>query len=230
MSRAGRIFGPVSLNIGRRQLRSRFPLTQTRNLLTAATFNPPTQLSADNPTQVLPGLVEAAFAWGARGFKSANPPSHSVILISRDLLPSDNQVLLSSLSIVRQLSVTNTVVGIVDKVGIQGKGVSLLLASQDEGVTFETVKGTETELLRVGRWHAKDQEPDEEEPFDFDNVIASMKKGSQIKSVKSTGKEAIGKEFVLALGDGTTLQQQALEINQQYPTAEIVSSIPNKLT
>ena len=235
MSRAQRILGPVLLRSSRRQPLPKFSGTrqQTRRFLSAVTLSPPLvpsrQFLEGDVATVLPGLIEATFAWASVGFERTDPPSqpsHALILVGRNLLPTDRETLLNSLATVEQLKTVNAVVGAVDRVGYDGRGVCVLLASKEEGITFETIKGSQPELLRVGRWHAKDEEPEEDEPFDFDNVMTSIKKGAEVTTVEnngeSEGKAAIGKEFLLALGEAENLQKQAIQINQNYPTADIV--------
>jgi hypothetical protein len=225
MSKSLRRLKPV-INFSERHACKTFPgRSQIRQLLTAATLNSPSPSSKTHKykqSSILPDLVDATISWAAKDYKSSDPPSHAVVLIGRDLLSRDTKEFLESLSAAKQLRTLNAVIGVVDKVGVDANGVSVLLASSDEGVTFETAKGTETELLRVGRWHAKDQEAEDDEPLDFRNIMASIRKGTQITAVDGSGKEAIGSEFVFALGEADGLQRQAMEINQLFPTADIV--------
>lgn len=231
MLRSIRIFGPVLRKFTKHcsnvTSNGLFGPFNRRHLLTAATLNPPPlgpkSQKRERLAVQIPELVKAALSWASTTHKSSDPPTHALIILGRDLIPRAKQELLSLLRPVDQLNTLDSIIGVTDRVGKDGNGVSVLLASGKEGVTIETVRGEETEVLRVGKWHAKDEEDnDGGAPFDFDNILASIRKGAQLTASDGTGKQAIGNEFVFALGEAEGLQKQAIAINQHYPTADVV--------
>jgi hypothetical protein len=131
-------------------------------------------------------------------------------------------MLLQSLGKAKKLGGLNAVVAIVDTVGYGAKGVSVLLASKDVKVTVDALESVAKKPLRVGRWHAKDEETN----FftSFDEVLASMR-GE--KKEPATAEQS-NKGFAFVLGELDSLNTQATKINHLLPSADIVSSFSRR--
>jgi hypothetical protein len=155
------------------------PAGQRRTLLTAVT-NSPTILTkypedTQPPPTVLPALVDAAISWAAEPHTKEDPPSHAIILVHKGLIPQGRDELLDALGQSTLLGGLSALVGVVDTVGEGAKGVSVLLASKSEYVSID-MEGVQNEVLRVGKWHAKDVET--EETMNFDDILASIRGGT----------------------------------------------------
>jgi hypothetical protein len=202
---------------------SPFTRPQQRTLLTAVTNSPTllTQYGDDQPPpEVISTLVDAAFAWAEQGHRLKDPPTHAVVLVSKALIPRGKDELLQGLSKARRLAGINALIGVVDTVAEGAKGVSVLLASRKEGVQIETLTGVPPQELRVGRWHAKDR--DEKTPFNFDEVMASIRSGKSMKAVGKNPFENASKDFIFALGEMESMNKEAAKINSRYPSADVV--------
>lgn len=199
---------------------------QQRTLLTAVTNSPTllTQYGDDQPPpEVISTLVDAAFAWAEQGHRFKDPPTHAVVLVSKALIPRGKEEILQGLSKARRLAGINAVIGVVDTVAEGAKGVSVLLASRKEGVQIETLAGLPTKELRVGRWHAKDK--DEQAPFNFDEVMASIRGGESMRPVEKNPFENPANDFIFALGEMESMNKQAAKINSRYPSADVVCAL-----
>jgi hypothetical protein len=102
-------------------------------------------------------------------------------------------------------------------------GVSVLLASKSEGVNIELLESAKKEVLRVGKWHAKDKE--EDEPFNFENVIASMRTGNVVPEPVTPTSHSLGRDLVFVMGERDAIQDQTVTLNQRFPLADIVRYI-----
>ena len=202
----------------------RFPV-QCRTLLTAVTSSPSLLESPKSKPQ-LSVLVDSALEWASKDYTSNDPPSHAIVLIHKSFLPKGNESFLYALGESKQLCGLNSLVGVVDAVGEGAKGVSVLLASSSEGVIIDTLTGSKKEELRVGRWHAKDVETEDDEPMNFDDVMASIRgQASTMRpSVASISNE---REFVFAVGEMEGAQSQAENLGQMFPKADIVKYLLN---
>jgi hypothetical protein len=202
---------------------STFTRQQRRTLISAVTNSPAllTQYGDDQPPpEVISTLVDAAFAWAEQGHRSKDPPTHAVVLVSKALIPRGKEELLQGLSQARRLAGLNALIGVVDAVGEGAKGVSVFLATRQEGVQIETLTGLATKELRVGRWHAKDK--DEKTPFNFDQVMASIRGGESMRPVERNPFEKPSNDFIFALGEMESMNKQAAKINSRYPSADVV--------
>lgn len=192
-----------------------------RTLLTAVT-NSSAILDTHVDTQPSPAflssLVDVALSWALQGHKPDDPQSHAIILVHKSLLPSGKHELLQSLTQSPRLWGLNALIGAVDAVGDGAKGVSVLVASRSEGVTIDTLKGIENEVSRVGKWHAKDKEGDEDS-MDFEHILASIR-GGVVSAVPV--ESSSNRDFVFVLGEMESVQKQASAINRKYPHADIV--------
>jgi hypothetical protein len=197
------------------------PRDQSRTLVTAVTYSPRVTIADPRPppARVVGSLVDAALSWANVDHRSADPPSHAIILVSKELIPSGEVELVAALGRSEQLRGLDALVGVVDYMECGSKGASVLLASKSENVTIEQLSGVEEEVLRVGRWHAKDVE--EDGPFDFDNMIASIR-GTEAPTVVVEPKSSSKKELVFTIGEAKSIQDQISCIRQTYPNATIV--------
>jgi hypothetical protein len=170
------------------------------------------------PPSVLYGLVDAALAWASQAQKSDDPPSHAIILVNKSLIPKEKDKLLQALGQSTRLCGLNALVGVVDAVGEGATGVSVLLASRSEKVTIDTLISEKSEPLRVGKWHAKDEENDE--AMDFDSILSLVRGG---KAVEAVPQEPSSKQdLVFVIGEMEAVHNRAANINAKYPTADIV--------
>ena len=195
---------------------------QRRSLLTAVT-NSPRILNKytddiQPPPFVLTTVIDAGLSWVAQGHCPDDPPSHAIVLVNKSLIPRGKDELLQALHESTQLSGLNAVVAAVDSVGEGAKGVSVLLASQSEGITINSLEGIEKEEIRVGKWHAKDIEKDE--PVDFDTILASVRGQTTVEAAPSASRSKGSLVFVLGEMEG--MQSLASQINSNYPSADIV--------
>jgi len=208
--------------------RRRDAAEQCRTLLTAVTNSPMILTKFPEGTHPPPNafatLVDTAIAWAEQGHRHADPPTHAVVLVSKDLIPTGKDELLQGLGNSRRLPGLDSLIGIVDTVGEGAKGVSVLLASREERIIIDALAGLPPRELRVGRWHAKDTE--ENIPFNFADIIASIRGGPSVKPVETSSSPSDSREFIFALGDMETLSYEAARINLQYPSADIVSMFP----
>ena len=204
---------------------------QRRRLLTAVTASPSlleNSKSASSTPSFVATIVDAAITWASQKHKSTDPPSHAIVLINKTLLPEGKDQLAQALSESSKLSGLDALVGAVDSVGEGAKGVSVLLASCSESATIHTLRGPETDELRVGRWHAKDVE-EEEELIDFKDVLAKIRGESKVQPAIVTT-NPLGRGFVFALGEMEAVNRQAGAINQMFPSADIVLDLQSSLT
>src|SRR5208282_3005818 len=136
---------------------NRSTLEQRRALITAVTNSPAILNKYPDDTQppptILPTIVDAGLAWASQTHNIDDPPAHAIILISKALIPRGKDPLLEALSQSNGLCGLNALVGVVDTVGEGAKGISVLLASRSEEITIDTLKGVQSETLRVGKWH-----------------------------------------------------------------------------
>jgi hypothetical protein len=197
---------------------------QRRTLLTAVTSSPTILNKYPNDTQppprVLPTIVDVGLAWASQAHNENDPPTHAIILISKALIPRGRDELLQALGQSTRLCGLNALVGAVDTVGEGAKGVSVLLASRSEGITIDTLKGVQNEVLRVGKWHAKDVE--DGESMNFDDILASMRGEKSVSVAAAPADSSPTKDIVFVLGEMEAVQSQALAINEQYSSATIV--------
>jgi len=198
---------------------------QRRTLLTAVTNSPTilTKYPEDRqpPPTVLPALADAAISWAAEPHTKDDPPSHAIILVHKALIPQGRDELLDALGQSTRLGGLNALVGVVDTVGEGAKGVSVLLASKSEDVSIDTLEGVQNEVLRVGKWHAKDVET--EETMNFDDILASIRGGTnRSAAAPATGAPSSAGESVFVVGEMEALQTQAPLLNQRFPSANIV--------
>jgi len=203
-----------------------YGVAQHRTLLTAVT-NSPTILTkfpegAQPPPNVLATLVDAAIAWAEQGHRRIDPPTHAVVLVSKDFIPTGKDELLQGLSSSGRLPGLDSLVGVVDAVGEGAKGVSVLLASREEGVIIDTLVGLPPRELRVGGRHAQDTK--QSIPFNFADIMASIRGGPSDKPVGTSLGSSDSRDFIFALGVMETLSYEAARINLQYPSADFVSS------
>jgi hypothetical protein len=202
---------------------SPFRPRQQRTLLTAVTNSPAllTQYGDDQPPpEVISTLVDAAFAWAEQGHRARDPPTHAVVLVSKALIPRGKEELLQGLSKTRRLTGINALIGVVDAIGEGAKGVSVLLASRKEGVQIETLAGLPPQELRVGRRRAKDE--DENTPFNFDEIMASIRGRKSVKPVETNPFASAPRDFIFALGEIESMNNEASKINARYPSADVV--------
>lgn len=170
------------------------------------------------PPSVLSGLVDAALAWASQAQKSDDPPTHAIILVNKSLIPKEKDKLLQALGQSTRLCGLNALVGVVDAVGEGATGVSVLLASKSEGITIDTLVGRNIEALRVGKWHAKDEENDEQ--MDFDNILALVRREKPVEAVLP--EHSSTRDLVFVLGEMEAVHNQTTVINAKYPSADIV--------
>ena len=113
--------------------------------------------------------------------------------------------------------------GVVDSVGEGAKGVSVLLASRSEDVSIDILEGVQNEVLRVGKWHAKDVET--EDTTSFEDILASIRGGAHVSAATPTsGVRFSGADSVFVVGEIEAVQTQASLLNEKFPSADIVSS------
>jgi len=200
---------------------------QKRTLLTAVT-NSPTLLTkypkdTQPPPTVLPGLVDAAISWASESHTTEDPPSHAIILVHKALIPQGRDQLLDALGQSTRLVGLNALVGVVDTVGEGAKGVSVLLASKSENVSIDTPEGVQNEVLRVGKWHAKDVET--EDTTSFDDILASIRGGANVSAAMPvSGLNPSMEDSVFVVGEMETVQTRALFLNEKFPSVDIVNS------
>jgi hypothetical protein len=195
-----------------------------RTLITAIT-NSPTILNkypddTQPPPTILPTIVDAGLAWASQTHNTEDPPAYAIILISKALIPRGRDPLLEALGQSNRLCGLNALVGVVDTVGEGAKGVSVLLASRSEGITIDTLKGVQTEALRVGKWHEKDIE--KEECINFDDVLASIRGGATVPPVAARPNPSSTEDLVFVIGEMEAVNSQATTMNQKFPSADIV--------
>ena len=212
---------------------SKVCLGQRRPLLTAVTSSPKilTKYSDDiqPPATILPTIVDSGLAWASQKHNPDDPPAHAMILISKALIPRGKTELLGALGKSTRLCGLNALVGVVDTVGEGAKGVSVLLGSRSEAITIHTLDGLPIEALRVGKWHAKDEE--KSETIDFDHVLASMRgETASGTPIPARPDSSATKDLVFVLGEMEAVNNQATAINQKFPAANIVWSHYAELT
>jgi hypothetical protein len=197
---------------------------QRRTLITAVTSSPTILNKYPDDTQppptILPTIVDAGLAWASQTHNIDDPPAHAIILISKALIPRGKDPLLEALGRSNRLCGLNALVGVVDTVGEGAKGVSVLLASRNEEITIDTLKGVQTEAVRVGKWHAMDVEKDE--AINLDDILASMRGGATTTPVAARPNLSSTEDFVFVLGEMEAVNSQTTTINQRYPSADIV--------
>jgi hypothetical protein len=178
--------------------------------------------------RILPNLIGSALAWASKPHSRKDPATHAIVLIRKQVIPKGKDTLLKILRETQQLSSLDVLVAVVDSIGSSPVGVSVLLASKSEKVSIKSLKGAKNDVLRVGKWHAKDTE--EDESMNFEDILASIRKGKEVPSAAESTSESIGRDLVFVLGEMEGVQNQASSINKEYPLADIVSSALTILT
>lgn len=196
---------------------------QRRHLVTAITTSPRLTDPKNNEAAIarLPLLVDSALAWALRRHPPHDPPTHAIVLIRKPLIPRGKDELITALSETNELAGLNALVGVVDTVGGGATGVSVLVASKSEGVTIDKLKGPPNEALRVGKWHAKDVE-DDDDGMNFDDVLASIRQGKEIPTAAVSMSQVSGKDLAFVIGEMEGVQNNTSKINERCPRADIV--------
>jgi len=203
-------------------------VSQHRNLITAFTYCPTTlkrRALEEDPIKGLITFIDATVAWASERHVSTDPPRSALVLFHKDLIPSKKpKDFITAVKNSPQLRNLDYVVAAVDTLGIDGLGVSVLLASESEQVVIESFRIPPTKELRVGRWHAKEK-VDESEQVDFNSALAAIRGYPKIEEPTRMASEldSENKEFVFLLGDLSGLAKAASLTTEKFPTADIVS-------